>query len=131
MPIQLTHDDALIILQRKVNTPGALQVITATHQCLPGAGIIRGANGKGVPSTEAEAAACAAYGAANAHPAYAHGLADPAHFVCLDVVRLDGPDDKGRYTALAADGSYCQGYPANLLAKLTEAPARAALPEPE
>lgn len=142
MPITLTHDDALMILERKVRNPGDLQIITATHQCLDGDGNVRGANRKGFPSTPEEADACVAYCRENTHPAFAsfdeqagawnvEPLSDPAHFVCLDVVRIEGPDAKGRYSAFAEDGSFTMGYPANLLSKLTEAPARRALPDPE
>jgi hypothetical protein len=45
----------------------------------------------------------------------------PAHFVCHDVVRIEGPDDRGRYTAHTAEGDTCTGYPAALLRRLRQA----------
>ena len=44
-----------------------------------------------------------------------------AHWVCHDVVEIEGPDDRGRYTAHSAEGDWTYGYPADLLARLTEA----------
>jgi hypothetical protein len=44
-----------------------------------------------------------------------------AHFVCHDVVRIEGPDDRGRYTAHTAEGDTCTGYPAALLRRLRQA----------
>lgn len=41
-------------------------------------------------------------------------------FVLHDVVGLDGPDERGRLRARSAEGDWTLGYPADLLARLTE-----------
>lgn len=54
-------------------------------------------------------------------------LADPALYVCHDVVRLEGPDASGAMTAYSGEGDWCQGQPAALLRRLREAGVAAAL----
>lgn len=48
-------------------------------------------------------------------------LTRPASFVCHDVVAVQGPDARGRYRAVTAEGDFCEGQPAALLRRLTEA----------
>lgn len=53
-------------------------------------------------------------------------LRRPSTFVIHDVVRLEGPNDKGQYTAWTAEGDACMGQPEALLARLQEANREAA-----
>lgn len=48
-------------------------------------------------------------------------LRDHATFVIHDVVAIEGPNEKGCYTATTAEGDWCMGYPVDLLNRLTEA----------
>ena len=47
-------------------------------------------------------------------------LADPRAYVLHEVVRLDGPDAAGRYTAWTAEGDRSVGFPRGLLRALTK-----------
>lgn len=44
----------------------------------------------------------------------------PDSFVCHDVVRIEGPDHRGLYTAFSAEGDWCRGEEKALLARLQE-----------
>ena len=48
-------------------------------------------------------------------------LAHHSAYVVHDVVRLEGPDDQGRWTAYSAEGDWTRGLPDALLNRLTEA----------
>lgn len=89
---------------------GALYVIRVTHRCQPGLHAI-------AARTPEEQAACAAWSDAQ-DPKLPP--TDPRHFEASPVVDLRGPDAKGRYKAVAEDGSFTIGYPAALLKRLTE-----------
>lgn len=111
----MTNDLALQQLQALVAIPGALKIITNAHRC-------QDAIHPDFPGFDA--ATCAAYGEeiGSRERFGANPLADPRHFVCHDVVRLEGPDDKGRYKAFSAnDEDWCLAYPAELLERLQEA----------
>lgn len=56
-------------------------------------------------------------------------LKDPGVFEWRDVVSVEGPTEKGRYVAHAADGSYTEGYPLALLKRLSEWASAKALQE--
>jgi hypothetical protein len=45
---------------------------------------------------------------------------DPAHWIMHDVVRLEGPNHRGQYTAHSLEGDWCQGQPEALLARLQQ-----------
>ena len=105
----MSEDIAVQELLSLAQIPGALRIITSVHRCggeeKVGTGFI--------PGTPEELAACAAF---------EHGLGDPRHFVVHDVVAIDGPDDRGRYTARSAeDEDWCMGYADALVARLREA----------
>ena len=53
-------------------------------------------------------------------PRNGNPLADPRAWVIHDVVKLEGPDDRGRMVAYSAEGDATIGYPAALLKRLTE-----------
>lgn len=38
----------------------------------------------------------------------------------VEVAELDGPDERGKVTAIGADGTRCRGNPSALLRRLTE-----------
>jgi hypothetical protein len=44
----------------------------------------------------------------------------PYAFELHDVVRIEGPDPKGRYSAHTREGDFCLGKPIDLLSRLTE-----------
>lgn len=98
------HDEQVLAeLRALVQVPGALRVITSEHQCCGGVdGYVGGA-----PPAET----CAAF---------AVPLTDPGHFVVQPVVRLEGPDERGRMTAYTANGDYCTGRPAAVLSRLRQ-----------
>jgi hypothetical protein len=100
-----TDDQAAMLLARYLATPGELRVITNEHRC-----------GVKIPRTDAEIAACATF----PFPLTSH-----EHFVVNDVVSIEGPDGKGRYTAFTNEGDRCIGYRPALLARLREAGPRA------
>jgi hypothetical protein len=47
-------------------------------------------------------------------------LTKTTSFVIHDVVRLEGPNERGQYTAYSAEGDYTTGQPAALLKRLRE-----------
>ena|SRR3990172_9697400 len=101
-------------------TPGNLRVITSEHAC-QGTRWNAETDERGTAAhpdrPEFDQALC---------ENFEHPLTNPAHFVCHDVVRLEGPDAKGRYRAWTAEGDYTYGYPEALLVRLTQANAAGA-----
>lgn len=89
-------------LEALVEIPGALRVITNEHAC---------GGGKHPSDPGFNHEACAAFEA---------DLSKPEHFVIHDVVSIEGPDHKGRYTAFTDEGDWCMGQPEALLKRLTE-----------
>ena len=53
--------------------------------------------------------------------AFAHDLRDPRHFVIHDVIDVQGPDHKGNYRALSAEGDWTYGRAHSLIVRLQEA----------
>lgn len=53
-------------------------------------------------------------------PSMEHHRTNPAVYVCVPVVILEGPDAAGAYRAVAEDGSWRAGYPEDLLPALIE-----------
>jgi hypothetical protein len=52
---------------------------------------------------------------------YVYGHTDPRHFMCHEVERIVGPDDKGRYMCISDTGNcWTQGYEPDLIKRLTE-----------
>lgn len=96
------REQAITELEALVQVPGALRIITNGHAC-----------GGGLHPTipPFDAAVCAAF---------AYPLTDPRHFVIHAVVRLEGPDAKGQYTAHSAERDYTLGQPDALLTRLRE-----------
>ena len=102
------NDKSLEELQALLKIPGARRVITNAHACGPD-----GQDGASyIPRTEEELADCEAHELPLTHP---------HHFVCHDVVRLEGPNEKGQVTAYTAEGDWCSGQPDALLRRLREA----------
>ena len=100
MTAKLDNSGAVKTLKSLSEIPGFLKVITSEHLC-----------GSPDPKTEEELAAC---------NAYRFKLRDHRHFVVHDVVSIEGPDAKGRYRAYTEEGDYCEGYPEDLIPRLSE-----------
>ena len=94
----LVDEMAVRQLEALVNVPGSLKIITAEvrPELREDAGNPRSLAREGVD------------------------LRNPATFVIHDVVRLEGPDDKGRYTACSAEGDWTVGLSSALLKRLQE-----------
>lgn len=88
---------------------GALYVITPLHLCQPGGLHLE-------KMTPEQVAICERSIADRAMPP----LLSPYHFERRQVVRIEGPDGKGRYAGYTDDGSFTMGYPAALLKRLTQ-----------
>lgn len=101
----MDRDLAIAQLEALAGVPGALRVITNEHAC---------GGGKHPDIAGFDPAAC---------EAYEYSLKDPRHFVIHDVVRLEGPNHRGQYTAYTDEGDYTIGQPEALLARLLEAGA--------
>jgi len=48
-------------------------------------------------------------------------LRDPSVFVVARVTRIEGPDSRGRVRAYSDAGDYVEGYPVDVLARVSEA----------
>lgn len=110
----MNRDAAINELQRLVEMPGILQIITGWHAC--------GCAGA-EPETDEEKEAC---------EKYEYSVKDPRHFHCHDVVRIDlveKPNDP--VIAVAFSGEYeapdgrtthdeCRGVPEAVLPRLLE-----------
>jgi len=99
------EDRTIATLEALAAIPGALQIITDEHAC-------QGRSGAKHPRFASfDADTCARY---------EHPLTDYRHFVRHDVVRLEPVEGTNRYRAHSAEGDWCEGEPAALLARLTE-----------
>jgi hypothetical protein len=120
LTIEEARERATKRLGELLKTPGNLRVITSEHAC-QGTRWDAETDARGAaahPSRpEFDAARC---------DAYEYPLTDARHFVCHDVVALEGPDAKGRYRSVTAEGDYTIGYPEALLVRLTQANAAGA-----
>jgi hypothetical protein len=113
----IQHDHALEVLQALVAVPGTLRIITNTHAC-GGAHTSTarfkhdGSPAIDDPTTAKEKATC---------DAFEFNMKHPNHFVIKDVVRIEGPNDKGQVAAFTADDvDYCVGQPAAVLNRTQE-----------
>jgi len=101
--VQSKRAQALKELLALLAVPGALRDITSEHAC--GAGTHEGA-----PGFDKEVC-----------DAFEHKLNDPLHFVIHDVVRIEGPDEKGRVKSFTADDvDWRYGYPEDVLGALRQ-----------
>jgi hypothetical protein len=124
----MTNERALEILATLVKVPGRLRFISVAHRCLGQtceAAREASANGKGVPSTEAERLTCEMYCAAYSDSSYSNPLADPAHYIIHDVTGINlnpkGYENRGMIEAVTAEGDRCVGYPPAVLKRVTQA----------
>lgn len=91
----MNDDEAMALLRALSKQKGALRIITAAR-------------------SEVDEA--------DAEPRFAgNPMADPRMWVCHDVVRIEGPDARGRVRAHSREGDICLGYPRAVLRRLTEA----------
>lgn len=104
-------EDVLAVAQLKAlaKVPGALRIITNEHAC--GGGML----GEDI-------AACEAFSEGTDENGRPLDLKNQRHFVLHDVVRIEGPNHRGQYTAYSdpKHRDYCEGRPAALLRRLTE-----------
>jgi len=111
-PALLTLDvlrDATAALRALLPT-GRLHFVTSLHRCTDPPGL--------VTSTAAQLA-CWRWARMHDDGIYtANLLADPRHFVCVPVVRLDGPNINGVMKAWTARNDQCVGLATALLARL-------------
>lgn len=121
-----SNEQAMAMLQALLPIPGALQFITIYHRC--GTDAVRSrfpGHAERLYKVPMLATSDAAFDQARteACDAYKYPITDPRHNELQQVVRIEGPDDKGRIKAFSAEGSYCEGYPVDVLARLQEAAA--------
>lgn len=101
----MTNEQAVAQLEALVDVPGSLRVITNEVR----------------PDLREDPDAAGSPIRADVLESDPHTLKRPSTFVIHDVVRLEGPDARGRMIAHTAEGDWTLGYPVDLLARLLEA----------
>lgn len=99
----MDRDVAIAQLEALVKVPGALKIITNVHRCQKA----MHPRLKGFSAKKCDA--------------FKPDVRHPGHFVVHDVIRIEGPNAQGQYTAFSAEGDYCIGQPEALLKRLQEA----------
>lgn len=97
-------EQALTLLRSLQKQGGVLLHISDTHAC----GIPTDTH---VARTPAEQKIC---------DKYEYPITDHRHFVKHPIVKIEGPDEKGLYTAYTEDGSWRRASAPALLKRLTE-----------
>lgn len=102
----MDDESALEILKVLVKKKGALQFTTANHIC------------GHAPNSDG----CIRYAAKHSRPQFsANPFADPSHFELRPISEIvEAPRGGGYIRAYVKDGSYSEGKPADVLAKLLE-----------